>query len=66
MRDSDWSRRILLRSDWSGPRVAICTTIMIISHSLQIKRGERENGLPLEHLSVALAETTLRDHGSDP
>ena len=39
---------------------------MIISHLLQIKRGERENGLPLKHLSVALAETTLRDHGSDP
>ena len=26
MRDSDWSREILLRSDWSGPRVAISTT----------------------------------------
>ena len=26
MRDSDWSRRNLLRSDWSGPRVAIYTT----------------------------------------
>ena len=27
MRDSDWSREILLRSDWSGPRVAPYTTI---------------------------------------
>ena len=26
MRDSDWSREILLRSDWSGPRVAPYTT----------------------------------------
>ena len=26
MRDSDWSREILLRSDWSGPRVAPITT----------------------------------------
>ena len=26
MRDSDWSRENLLRSDWLGPRVAIYTT----------------------------------------
>ena len=26
MRDSDWSREILLRSDWLPPIVAICTT----------------------------------------
>ena len=26
MRDSDWTRQILLRSDWSGPRVAPYTT----------------------------------------
>ena len=26
MRDSDWSRKILLRSDWLHPRVAIYTT----------------------------------------
>ena len=26
MRDSDWSREILLRSDWSGPSVATITT----------------------------------------
>ena len=26
MRDSDWSREILLRSDWLSPYVAICTT----------------------------------------
>ena len=28
MRDSDWSRRNLLRSDWSGPSVAIYTTLV--------------------------------------
>ena len=28
MRDSDWSRRNLLRSDWLLPRVAICTTLI--------------------------------------
>ena len=26
MRDADWSRPNLLRSDWLGPQVAICTT----------------------------------------
>ena len=26
MRDSDWSRENLLRSDWSGPTVATITT----------------------------------------
>ena len=26
MRDSDWSRENLLRSDWSGPKGAIYTT----------------------------------------
>ena len=29
MRDSDWSRANLLRSDWLGPFVAICTTVHI-------------------------------------
>ena len=33
----------------------------IRNHSFQIK-----NRLPLKYLSVALAETTLRDHGNDP
>ena len=28
MRDSDWSRPILLRSDWLLPSVAICTTLV--------------------------------------
>ena len=27
MRDSDWSRQFLLRSDWLGPSVAMFTTI---------------------------------------
>ena len=26
MRDADWSRPNLLRADWLGPQVAICTT----------------------------------------
>ena len=26
MRESDWSRANLLRSDWLGPGVAMCTT----------------------------------------
>ena len=26
MRESDWSRKFLLRSDWSGPSVASMTT----------------------------------------
>ena len=26
MRDSDWSRKFLLRSDWLGPSVALSTT----------------------------------------
>ena len=40
MRESDWSRQILLRSDWSGPRVALYTTsgktrtnLDLLSHS---------------------------------
>ena len=31
MRDSDWSRRILLRSDWLVPRIALMTTIAKIA-----------------------------------
>ena len=27
MRDSDWSRENLLRSDWLGPSVALYTTV---------------------------------------
>ena len=29
MRDSDWSRQNLLRSDWLVPRVALYTTVII-------------------------------------
>ena len=28
MRDADWSRETLLRSDWLGPKVAPYTTIV--------------------------------------
>ena len=31
MRDSDWSRKMLLRSDWLGPSVALCTTHVLCS-----------------------------------
>ena len=31
MRESDWSRQIVLRSDWLPPNVAICTTKALIS-----------------------------------
>ena len=35
MRDSDWSRENLLRSDWSGPSVATITTkVLQIFHRL--------------------------------
>ena len=30
MRDADWSRETLLRSDWLGPKVAPYTTIMVV------------------------------------
>ena len=36
MRDSDWSRRNLLRSDWLGPRVAMYTTHIIRAKILLI------------------------------
>ena len=39
MRDSDWSRQILLRSDWSLPRVALYTT-----ERRSLVPGERETG----------------------
>ena len=32
MRDSDWSREILLRSDWLQPSVALCTTALVHPH----------------------------------
>ena len=38
MRNSDWSRRNLLRSDWSGPRVALITTVHGALNSLKISR----------------------------
>ena len=34
MRDSDWSRRNLLRSDWLLPRVALYTTFFHLSFAL--------------------------------
>ena len=37
MRDSDWSREILLRSDWLGPSVAIYTTIAVLEKNMNCK-----------------------------
>ena len=39
--DSDWSRQNLLRSDWSGPNVALYTTlrVMCLWPSQTIKRS---------------------------
>ena len=36
MRDSDWSRQNLLRSDWSGPSVASLTTRDNQLHQLHV------------------------------
>ena len=44
MRDSDWSREILLRSDWSGPRVALYTT------EGQVRRGVCGEGVTVHRL----------------
>ena len=38
MRDSDWSREKMLRSDWSGPRVATFTTTV---HGCMAHRKKR-------------------------
>ena len=34
--DSDWSRQNLLRSDWSGPRVALITTFHVYVYSASV------------------------------
>ena len=39
MRDSDWSRENLLRSDWLGPLVATMTTIVRIFHIWSVPTG---------------------------
>ena len=47
MRDSDWSREILLRSDWSGPKGATITTYAFkfltskLKIKLQIRKAKR-------------------------
>ena len=38
MRDSDWSRKILLRSDWSGPHVASMTTLVALAEALAYRK----------------------------
>ena len=34
MRDSDWSRQFLLRSDWLGPSVAMFTTLDLLEKDM--------------------------------
>ena len=36
MLDSDWSRKILLRCDWSGPTVACITTFILLPLGCQV------------------------------
>ena len=45
MRDSDWSRRNLLRSDWSGPSVAIMTTNLLFSVKMKSADVSKESRL---------------------
>ena len=40
MRDSDWSRKNLLRSDWLGPKVAPYTT----QYDVTSRVGDFQNG----------------------
>ena len=39
MRDSDWSREILLRSDWSGPKGASITTDSLEDRGIKNIKG---------------------------
>ena len=51
MRDSDWSREILLRSDWLQPSVALCTTRRLLPR--------RPHKL-LSHLSIAPSQKSWK------
>ena len=42
MRDSDWSRQILLRSDWLGPSVAPITTPVLFDSVISVKQVPQE------------------------
>ena len=35
MRDADWSRETLLRSDWLGPKVAPYTTYDLVQYNIR-------------------------------
>ena len=50
IRDSDWSRRNLLRSDWLLPRVAPITTFLAWLFSWMIRRRRREGSILLSSL----------------
>ena len=60
MRDSDWSREILLRSDWSGPSVAIYTTFI---SSGRISSNGREY-LTLKMITVQVVEMSITVNNS--
>ena len=48
MRDSDWSRENLLRSDWSVPKGAIMTTCKVtVNSKIQISRHMTIHGQTL-------------------
>ena len=36
MLDSDWSRKLLLRSDWSGLKGALLTTINLLKKTIKL------------------------------
>ena len=48
MRDSDWSRQILLRSDWLGPSVAPITTVRHLKVKGVMNMSEKVGRLGLE------------------
>ena len=56
MRDSDWSRPILLRSDWLLPHVAICTTenVKVRFKVMEIREGSAETYRIVRYYSLLM------------
>ena len=52
MRDSDWSRRNLLRSDWSGPSVAIYTTNQDLERLLKLNANFIANAGDIQEATI--------------
>ena len=59
MRDSDWSRQISLRSDWSLPRVALYTTNMYIRCNRMFLLMYCNNHFPVNLKEQTLFEVTV-------